>query len=320
MLYIPFLQPLVDWLTKMIAGFAQWLNAIDLPFGINPIWMFSGLLVFGGVAFPFFGAMFYMAWKEQQRALLLTRMERDLNWWREPVCSLRQTSTILRSLNAEGSGHLSRLVNAYLLRMLYDGRLKPVAATDADGKGEGQALAIGRMQRFQLRQYDDDAEAEKLLFRMLKAAAGSDQVFQPCELTDYMKRHRDEFKTLVSLFRHKLTVAELKADSEEVRRVLGFRKFLREFTLSNERHACEVQLWRDYLVYATLFGCGEQVRRDMQELNPDFFKMDARIASINMGFELSSLEADLWHYSEEVQDFSPLEAAANAGVRFFKKK
>ena len=58
------------------------------------------------------------------------------------------------------------------------------------------------------------------------------------------------------------------------KKLLGFKKFLEEFTLSNERHAYEVNLWKDYLIYATLFGCGEQVRKDMKQINPEFFQMD----------------------------------------------
>jgi len=51
-------------------------------------------------------------------------------------------------------------------------------------------------------------------------------------------------------------------------------KFLEDFTLANERHISEVALWNDYLVYATLFGIGKQVMKDMKQLNPEFLEMN----------------------------------------------
>ena len=301
------MQTLVDWLTQLIIRFSQWLASIHLPFGLDPIWMFSGILVFGGVLFPFVAALFYMSWKEQTRSSLLTKMQQDLSCWREPVCSLLQTNTILYSLNAMDGANLKNIINAYLLRMIYDGRLKPkndcleVCSTPPTSppsyfpSPREEGLGVGSFTP-----HSDDASAEAALFSILKEAAGKDRTFQPQELTLYMNQHRQEMKTFVLRFRNRMTLSQLKAEKDTVRKVLGFKKFLEEFTISNERHAYEVQLWRDYLIYATLFGCGEQVRKDMHQLNPDFFKFDARIANINLNFELGDLESDLFHYSSKL--------------------
>ena len=59
-----------------------------------------------------------------------------------------------------------------------------------------------------------------------------------------------------------------------MRQVYGFRKFLKDFTLMNERNMTEVKLWKDYMVWATLFGNAEQVIKDMKAINPEFFHMD----------------------------------------------
>ena len=65
----------------------------------------------------------------------------------------------------------------------------------------------------------------------------------------------------------------MKNEAEQVRQVFGLKKFLKEFTLANERHVSELGLWKDYLVYAELFGIADQVRADMQKINPEFEKM-----------------------------------------------
>ena len=56
--------------------------------------------------------------------------------------------------------------------------------------------------------------------------------------------------------------------------MLGLKKFLKEFTLLDERGVDEVKLWKDYMVYATLFGIADQVISDMKKINPEYFNMD----------------------------------------------
>ena len=68
-------------------------------------------------------------------------------------------------------------------------------------------------------------------------------------------------------------------DLKNVREVLGMKLFLEDFTLANERHATEVALWKDYLVFAELFGIAKQVRKDMKQINPEYLKMDEIYAS-----------------------------------------
>ena len=52
------------------------------------------------------------------------------------------------------------------------------------------------------------------------------------------------------------------------------RKYLKDFSLVDERGAQEVALWKDYLVFATLFGIADQVLRDMKKINPAYLNMD----------------------------------------------
>ena len=71
-----------------------------------------------------------------------------------------------------------------------------------------------------------------------------------------------------------MSLDDCQREIEEVKQLAGLRKYLKDFTLVNERHVKEVALWKDYLVYASLFGIAEQVMKDMQAINPEFFKMD----------------------------------------------
>ena len=50
----------------------------------------------------------------------------------------------------------------------------------------------------------------------------------------------------------------------------GFRRYLQDFTLVNERRVVEVELWNDYLVFAALFGIGKELLRELVGLYPEF--------------------------------------------------
>ena len=55
---------------------------------------------------------------------------------------------------------------------------------------------------------------------------------------------------------------------------------MKDFTLVNERHLTETQLWCDYIVWATLYGNAEQVMKDMKTINPEFFKIDVKASQL----------------------------------------
>lgn len=80
----------------------------------------------------------------------------------------------------------------------------------------------------------NDAKHEQALYELLLNASGRDRIVQEGEVAAYLK----------------------------------------DFSLVGERHAVEVTLWREYMVFATLFGIADQVKKDMQTVCPEYLKMD----------------------------------------------
>ena len=135
---------------------------------------------------------------------------------------------------------------------------------------------------------------EEQLWNILHAAAGNDDILQEKELKHYAEAH---YERLENFFEDTLNegmrsakasgrvedIAEKKLLFTSHRTVLtedgkkkfldllGLRKFLKEFTIINERQARDVNLWGDYLTYAALFGIAEEVAEQFKELVPDFF-------------------------------------------------
>ena len=96
-----------------------------------------------------------------------------------------------------------------------------------------------------------------------------------------MKHHEMEVKEFIeSTEKGSLSLKEGLRYSDDASKVFGLKKFLEDFTLANERHLSELGLWKDYLVYATLFGIADQVKADMKQINPEYMQMDQVIRNL----------------------------------------
>lgn len=58
-----------------------------------------------------------------------------------------------------------------------------------------------------------------------------------------------------------------------VAELMGLKKYLKDFTLINERQPKEVELWNDYLVFASLFGIADAVEKSFKSIYPEYFEM-----------------------------------------------
>ena len=63
--------------------------------------------------------------------------------------------------------------------------------------------------------------------------------------------------------------------------LIEFQNFLKDFTLSGERSAPEVGLWKDYLVFAQLFGIADKVAKQFQKLYPAAFEQLAQQSGLD---------------------------------------
>jgi uncharacterized membrane protein len=99
-----------------------------------------------------------------------------------------------------------------------------------------------------------------------------------------------------------------------VNEVFGLRKFLKEFTLLDERELKEVKLWKDYMIYATLFGIADKVIKEMKQVNPAYFNMDRVAAAMADDLTLPTIYSTL-HSSTTRATVSKAEREARASGR-----
>ena len=198
------------------------------------------------------------------------KYKRGVSWYRDIPFdgNLLTASDVLNKLRL-GTANYDKLLSACVIKLINLGAL----GIESHPNREGKVVPA-----FVVKKWDGTGDAHILLrkiYTIFELAAGNDSVLEPWELKAYMKdKHNqgtiDSFLNVL----HGVRLFNLSKRKEEVRQLMGLKKYLSEFTLLDERGIQETTLWKDYMVYATLFGNAKRVIKEMQKINPEYFKLD----------------------------------------------
>ena len=213
--------------------------------------------------------------------------------------NLQQANDMLNAFNFGKAADYKRLVSATILQLINEGAcsVQPVMSE----KGE-------MTKRFVVK---EELSLEKdlplLAFKMFdifKNASGENHVLDPKELETYMgdEKNRKQIRSFLEVLCTERDRGYYKNRKDEMAEVYGFKRFLEDFTLMNERHLAETRLWRDYMVWATLYGNAEQVVKDMKAINPEFFKMDQVAVQLSDSIVLPAVYVSFFKGTEHVFD------------------
>lgn len=209
--------------------------------------------------------------KRQVRKFLGAK-KKDISWIRDIPFDgdLLEADYVLTKIGEDRKQN--SLAAALILQMLKDGQL--TTRKDADEKVEIL--------------FNDNADFSKMstvakdLYQMMKEASGADVVLQDKEFSKWSKTHKTQLTTWTS----SITKEALKrlnkdnyirgsklteAGKVKAQGVVGFKKYLQDFTIINERQSVEVHLWQDYLSFAALYGIADKVAKELKDINPVAF-------------------------------------------------
>ncbi|NLT96418.1 MAG: DUF2207 domain-containing protein [Clostridia bacterium] len=171
-----------------------------------------------------------------------------------------------------------------MLRLVQLGCLSPVESREVGFMGrvkETVSLRLTGSRHDQMNEYDE------YLYTVLEGAAGPDATLQARELERfanrndkllraYIEKHESTGKVYLKqkhcLKRWNIPVKLTNltpAGEQELGQLMGFKKYLEDFSLVAERGVKEMPIWRELLSYAMLFGIADQVARQMKELYPE---------------------------------------------------
>lgn len=122
---------------------------------------------------------------------------------------------------------------------------------------------------------------ENEIHKLYYDAAGEDHLLEPNEIRKYFNENPVKYRSAVRgidrILQSTGTMSLDKVEKDEALAVLGFEKFLKEFTLLSERGTMEATLWKDYMVFATLFGISKRVAKELRAMLPEMPVSDVEL-------------------------------------------
>ena len=228
-----------------------------------PVVVLAIMVILGGLFF--LGLYLFYIWWQRRKVF------KNLLWYRDiPYKGNLQRANDVMNAYKYGTADYNNLLSACILKLIDMGAVTIEQRLNKKGKTE---------QNFVIKPLPNEDRQPKLLkmvYHIFKQAAGSDTILEPRELKSWMKSSYNQSYTdsFIQTLHTKTSIYQYKNELDEVRQVFGLKKFLKEFSLLDERHVNEVSLWKDYMIYATLFGIADQVIKDMKKINPEYFNMD----------------------------------------------
>jgi uncharacterized membrane protein YgcG len=230
------------------------------------------ILVYGGAALLVIGSVvwrIYSVWSAKRK------LNKNLLWYRDIPLNgnLQEANKILNAYKYFNSDY-NNLMSACILKLISMGIITIETKPNHKGKMEPNFVI------HDYEEIDKQPVLMRQLYKIFKESAGSDRVLEPWELKSYMRStsHQSVIDQFVTTLHAKKDLSKYPPTDKSVNEVFGLRKFLKEFTLLDERELKEVTLWKDYMIYATLFGIADKVIKEMKQVNPAYFDMD-RVAS-----------------------------------------
>lgn len=184
--------------------------------------------------------------------------------------NLEETAYVLGRCNRLGSE--SNLCSAIILQMV-----------------RNSILTVSREKRSVNLIFNDNADLSSLsgwqrkFYDMLREASGEDGILQEKEFSRWSKKHVKRVSDWLTS-RQGAGVEALHGDGyvagnsftpdfqQHARAAIGFRKFLKEFTLIGDRGADEVILWQDYIIFGALYGIADKVAKELKDIDPKVFE------------------------------------------------
>lgn len=242
---------------------------------VSPLWL---LLIPAIVLLV--ALLVFLAGKE---ARAVKKLSKEADYWRQiPLNGDIDASFVLakRFYQCKDEGNI---VAAALMKLLSAGCLEPLQASEAGVWGREK-----KSQSLRLRNAPslENSLSARLLYGVLEQAVGEDGILQETELEHYCKTHHTALMDIVRETQkegteHLTKMGCYQADphsdgfkglSERGRglllQLLGFRKYLLDFSLIAERGLHEALIWQDFLSFAALFGIAEQVLHELRKLYP----------------------------------------------------
>ena len=236
----------------------------------------------------------------------------EKEWWK--------LSDILEDIGFDGQ---ESIIRAYFLKWIQEKILIPVT----EEKGlifKKDTLALKIKSGFN---NDFEEKVERKLFAMFAGAAGADGILQENEFSDYLEDtdNQEEFESIEEdleelsneyaskndLFekssKGKYSHTYSEKGKEFTAKLVKNYNYLKDFSLLSEREISEIKVWKNLLIYATLYDVADEVEKQLKKLSPEFLRnIDMDVESLHTAVIYSNAFSNDFvdAYSRSVEEVS----------------
>lgn len=233
------------------------------------------IVLFGGLLLLIFAAVFFLKRKKE-----IKRFYAEAGYFRDVPNKGKINVSHYLAQNFDVAGEDSLIIGALILSMINKGSIKPELENSVGFFGKEKQQVNLRLIKA------PDEATEKSLYALLSVSAGEDGILQEKELEKYAYKNPEKINGFIDSVREsgesELALTGGFADGAgnrikdlsdtgkaELAEVMGLKKYLEDFTLIAEREITETVIWKDYMVYATLFGISERVLKQLKAVYPE---------------------------------------------------
>ncbi|MBR5699577.1 MAG: DUF2207 domain-containing protein [Bacteroidales bacterium] len=185
----------------------------------------------------------------------------------------------------------SQLMSAYFLRWILEGKVQVIT----DEKGEA-TLSFPT----ETPQLEEKIDSQLYLMALEAAGQNNNRLLESKEFSKWAKGHKsrlgnwckaafDKGGQAVKEKGYFQTYIATDKGIPHFKHLAQFENYLKDFTLASEREAPEVGLWKDYLVFAALFGIADRVAEQFRKLYPKDFAQFTSATHLNSGALMATM-------------------------------
>jgi len=224
----------------------------------------------------------YLLVRKGKRKKKILALYNEADYFREAPIAGDLESTFVLARDFSQSNDDGNLIGSAFLKLINAGCLEPMSEKTVGFFGkEKESISLRLVHPPQF-----TGVTTEMLYDVLVSASSSDQILQERELEKYCKTNHKVIMAIIKAAKQSGQNTLLQIDgydkSKEAKplglsqhgenlllNIMGFKKYLLEFSLIGERTIAESIIWQDYLTFATLLGIADKVIEQFEKVYPD---------------------------------------------------